>query len=121
MRSLDIAGTGMLAQQTNVEVISNNIANMTTTGYKRRRAEFADLLYQDVRRVGSSSSDSGTVVPTGVQVGVGVKPTAVYRISEQGNLPPAAGEDGNYKSQFYQRGFDIDVARGLVIFNEPVY
>jgi flagellar basal-body rod protein FlgG len=47
MRSLDIAGTGMQAQQTNVEVISNNIANMTTTGFKRRRAEFQDLIYQD--------------------------------------------------------------------------
>jgi flagellar basal-body rod protein FlgG len=50
MRSLDIAGTGMQAQQTNVEVISNNIANMTTTGFKRRRAEFQDLIYQNLRR-----------------------------------------------------------------------
>ena len=56
MRSLDIAGTGMQAQQTNVEVISNNIANMTTTGYKRQRAEFQDLIYQNLRRVGSNSS-----------------------------------------------------------------
>jgi flagellar basal-body rod protein FlgG len=76
----------MLAQQLNVEVISNNIANLNTTGYKRRRAEFADLLYQDQRRVGSASSDAGTIVPAGVQIGVGVKPTAVYRIGEQGNL-----------------------------------
>ena len=60
MRSLDIAGTGMQAQQTNVEVISNNIANMTTTGFKRRRAEFQDLIYQNLRRVGSNSSDTGT-------------------------------------------------------------
>ncbi len=60
MRSLDIAGTGMQAQQTNVEVISNNIANMTTTGFKRRRAEFQDLIYQNLRRVGSNSSDNGT-------------------------------------------------------------
>jgi len=86
MRSLDIAGTGMQAQQTNVEVISNNIANMTTTGYKRRRAEFQDLIYQNLRRVGSNSSDSGTVVPAGAQVGLGVKTAAIYRISEQGNL-----------------------------------
>mgnify|MGYP003350439092 CR=1 FL=1 len=63
MRALTIASTGMLAQQTNVEVISNNIANMSTTGYKRRRAEFQDLLYQNQRRVGAQSSDSGTVVP----------------------------------------------------------
>ena len=86
MRALDIAGTGMQAQQTNVEVISNNIANMTTTGFKRRRAEFQDLIYQNLRRVGSNSSDSGTVVPAGAQVGLGVKTAAIYRISEQGNL-----------------------------------
>lgn len=86
MRSLDIAGTGMQAQQTNVEVISNNMANMTTTGFKRRRVEFQDLIYQNLRRVGSNSSDSGTVVPSGAQVGLGVKTAAIYRINEQGNL-----------------------------------
>ncbi len=86
MRSLDIASTGMLAQQTNVEVISNNIANMTTTGFKRQRAEFQDLIYQNLRRVGSNSSDSGTIVPSGAQVGLGVKTAAIYRINEQGNL-----------------------------------
>ncbi len=86
MRSLDIAGTGMQAQQTNVEVISNNIANMTTTGFKRRRAEFQDLIYQNLRRVGSSSSDTGTIVPSGAQVGLGVRTAAIYRIGEQGNL-----------------------------------
>ncbi len=86
MRALNIAGTGMQAQTTNVEVISNNIANMTTTGFKRRRAEFQDLMYQNLRRVGSNSSDSGSVVPAGAQVGLGVKTAAIYRISEQGNL-----------------------------------
>ncbi len=86
MNSLDIAATGMLAQQLNVEVISNNIANMSTTGFKRQRAEFQDLLYQDLRRVGSESSDAGTVVPAGVQLGLGVQPAAVYRISEQGAM-----------------------------------
>jgi flagellar basal-body rod protein FlgG len=86
MRSLDIAGTGMQAQQTNVEVISNNIANMTTTGFKRRRAEFQDLIYQNMRRVGSNTSDNGTVVPSGAQVGLGVQTAAIYRINEQGNL-----------------------------------
>jgi flagellar basal-body rod protein FlgG len=86
MRSLDIAATGMQAQQTNVEVISNNISNMTTTGFKRRRAEFQDLIYQNLRRVGSNSSDTGTIVPAGAQVGLGVKTAAIYRISEQGNL-----------------------------------
>jgi flagellar basal-body rod protein FlgG len=86
MRSLDIAGTGMQAQQTNVEVISNNIANMTTTGFKRRRAEFQDLIYQNLRRVGANSSDTGTIVPSGAQVGLGVRTAAIYRINEQGNL-----------------------------------
>lgn len=86
MRSMDIASTGMLAQQLNVEVISNNIANLNTTGFKRQRAEFQDLLYQNQRRVGSLSSDQGTIVPAGVQVGIGVKAAAVYRITEQGNL-----------------------------------
>lgn len=86
MRSLSIAATGMLAQQLNVEVISNNIANMNTTGFKRQRAEFQDLLYQSQRRVGATSSDSGTVVPAGVQIGLGVKTASVYTINEQGNL-----------------------------------
>jgi flagellar basal-body rod protein FlgG len=86
MRSMDIASTGMLAQQLNVETISNNIANLNTTGFKRQRAEFQDLLYQSQRRVGSASSDQGTIVPAGVQVGIGVKAAAVYRITEQGNL-----------------------------------
>ena len=86
MRSLQIAGTGMLAQQTNVEVISNNIANMSTTGYKRRRAEFQDLLYQNMRRVGSQSSENGSMLPAGAQVGLGVKTSAIYRIGEQGSL-----------------------------------
>ena len=86
MRSLNIAGTGMMAQQTNVEVISNNLANMSTTGYKRRRAEFQDLIYQNLRRAGSQSSDAGNILPSGAQIGLGVRTAAVYRISEQGNL-----------------------------------
>ena len=69
MRALSIAATGMLAQQMNVEVISNNIANMNTTGHKRQRIEFQDLLYQNLRSPGASSSDTGTVIPTGIQVG----------------------------------------------------
>jgi flagellar basal-body rod protein FlgG len=86
MRSLSIGATGMLAQQLNTEVISNNIANMTTTGFKRQRAEFQDLLYQSLRRVGAASSDAGTIVPAGVQVGAGVQSAAVYRIHQQGNM-----------------------------------
>ncbi len=86
MKALSIAATGMLAQQMNVEVISNNLANMNTTGFKRQRVEFQDLLYQNLERVGAASSDTGTVVPSGIQIGVGVKAGSVYRITEQGNL-----------------------------------
>ncbi len=86
MRALNIGATGMLAQQLNVEVISHNIANMNTTAFQRRRVEFQDLLYQNQRRVGSDSSDAGTIVPAGVQIGLGVKTAAVYRIAQQGNL-----------------------------------
>ena len=86
MRALNTAATGMQAQQLNVEVIANNIANMNTTGFKRQRAEFQDLLYQNVERMGVTSSDAGTIVPTGVQVGVGVKAGSVYRVTEQGSF-----------------------------------
>lgn len=86
MRALSVAATGMMAQQLHVEVISNNIANMTTTGYKRGRPEFQDLLYQSQRRTGSSSSAEGTLVPAGVQLGLGVKTAAVYRIHDQGDF-----------------------------------
>ena len=75
MRSLSVAATGMMAQQLNVEVISNNIANMNTTGFKRQRPEFQDLLYQSLRRIGATTSSQGTVVP-GVQLGLGVKAAA---------------------------------------------
>lgn len=86
MKSLNIAATGMQAQQTQVDVISHNLANMSTTGFKRHRAEFEDLIYQDLRRVGSNSSDNGTIVPTGVQIGLGVKTGAVSRSHEQGTM-----------------------------------
>ncbi len=86
MRALDIAATGMVAQQTNIEVISHNLANQTTTGYKRVRAEFQDLLYQNMRRVGSQSSDANTTLPTGLQVGMGVKTAATYRNHMQGSI-----------------------------------
>ena len=86
MRSLEIGATGMLAQQTNVDVISNNIANMTTTGYKRQQVEFKDLMYQNVARPGASSSDNNTRLPSGQQLGLGVRVGSVYRINEQGTL-----------------------------------
>ena len=86
MRSLSIAATGMLAQQTNVDVISNNIANMNTTGFKRQRAEFQDLLYQQEARPGAASGGNEAKVPSGIQIGAGVKTGAVYRIEQQGAL-----------------------------------
>lgn len=96
MRSLAIGATGMQAQQMNVDSISNNIANMTTTGFKRTRLEFKDLMYQQVDRPGSTSSSSGTIVPTGLSFGLGVRPAATYRIQEQGTLE--------------QTGNDLDLA-----------
>ncbi len=86
MRALSIASTGMLAQQTNVEVIANNLANMNTTGFKEQRVEFQDLLYQNIQIAGAATSDSGTLLPSGIQLGAGVKTGAVYRIQSQGDL-----------------------------------
>lgn len=76
----------MLAQQTNVDTIANNIANMNTTAYTKRRAEFSDLIYQNVVRPGSSSTADNTIVPAGVQMGLGVRTSAIYRITEGGSL-----------------------------------
>ena len=86
MRSLSIAATGMLAQQTNVDVISNNIANMNTTAYKRQRAEFQDLLYQQVARPGANTGGQEARAPSGIQIGAGVRTGGVYRIATQGAL-----------------------------------
>jgi flagellar basal-body rod protein FlgG len=86
MQALRTAATGMAAQQLNVEVISNNIANMNTVAFKRQRAEFQDLLYQTLEQAGAQSSEQGNIVPTGVQVGAGVKAGSVYRIATQGSM-----------------------------------
>ena len=86
MRALQIAATGMTAQQMRVETISNNLANMSTTGYNARRAEFSDLHYQQVTRAGTVSSTNGAVLPTGVQLGLGVRPAAVSINVQQGSL-----------------------------------
>src|SRR5438552_4697397 len=86
MQALRTAATGMAAQQMNVEVISNNIANMNTVAFKKQRAEFQDLLYQTLEQAGAQSSDQGTIVPTGVQIGAGVKAGSVSRIPTQGTL-----------------------------------
>ncbi|EET46561.1 flagellar basal-body rod protein FlgG [Thalassobium sp. R2A62] len=92
MRALQIAATGMAAQQMRVEVISNNLANMNTTGYNARRAEFADLHYQQIARPGTINAADGTVLPTGVQLGLGVRPTAVSMILSQGALSATGGD-----------------------------
>jgi flagellar basal-body rod protein FlgG len=86
MRALKIAATGMSAQQMRVEVIANNLANMSTTGYNARRAEFADLHYQQVSRAGTINASDGTVLPTGVQLGLGVRPASVSVYLAQGSL-----------------------------------
>lgn len=86
MRALSIGATGMYAQQMNVETISNNIANMNTTGYKEQRPEFQDLLYQNLKRPGASSSDSNTLLPSGLQLGSGVRLDAISRIHSQGAM-----------------------------------
>lgn len=114
MRSLDIGATGMMAQQLNVDVISNNIANMTTTGYKRQRAAFQDLIYQNLKRPGSTSSDSGTTVPSGIQIGLGVKTGAVYRMHAQG---PIKVTENELDLAILGRGFfQIDLPDGTTAY-----
>ncbi|SDE43566.1 flagellar basal-body rod protein FlgG [Paracoccus isoporae] len=92
MKALQIAATGMSAQQTRVEVISNNLANMSTTGYNARRAEFADLHYQQATRPGTITATDGTVVPAGIQIGLGARPTAVSISLAQGALSATGGD-----------------------------
>src|ERR1700757_1355085 len=86
MRALHTAATGMMAQELNVQVISNNIANMQTTGYKRQRAEFQDLLYEHVSRDGTQTSTQGNILPVGVELGGGVKTVGTPRLMTQGTL-----------------------------------
>lgn len=92
MRALKIAATGMSAQQLRVETISNNLSNMSTTGYNARRAEFADLHYQQMARPGTVNATDGTVLPTGVQLGLGVRPSAVSVQLQQGSLSATGGD-----------------------------
>lgn len=92
MRALKIAATGMSAQQMRVETISQNLANMNTTGYNARRAEFADLHYQQMARPGTINSADGTVLPTGVQLGLGVRPSSVTVQIAQGSLSQTGGD-----------------------------
>jgi flagellar basal-body rod protein FlgG len=92
MRALEIAAAGMAAQAMRVEVISHNLANMSTTGYSPRRAEFADLHYQQLARPGTVTAADGSVLPTGIQLGLGVRPSAVSVMLAQGALQ-ATGND----------------------------
>jgi flagellar basal-body rod protein FlgG len=86
MRALSIAATGMSAQQTNVEVIANNVANINTTGFKRSRAEFTDLLYQTERAAGTANRGTESDVPEGSAVGLGVRSAAIRKLHLQGAL-----------------------------------
>ncbi len=129
MRALQTAATGMMAQELNVQVISNNVANMRTTGFKRQRVHFQDLLYETQRRAGSPSSDQGTTIPAGIYVGSGVKSASTPRIMGQGNLTPteksydlAIRGEGYFRVQMpdgrtgYTRdgGFELDADGRLV-------
>lgn len=96
MQALHTAATGMAAQELNVQVISNNIANLRTTGFKKQTAAFQDLIYEHIRRVGAQSSDQGTILPVGVDIGGGVKTVGTPRMMTQGTLS--------------QTGNDLDLA-----------
>jgi len=84
-RSMFIAATGMEAQRLNIDVISNNLANVNTSGFKRSRADFQELMYQGIKSAGAESAD-GTVLPSGIQVGLGVKPAAIQKMFKQGDF-----------------------------------
>jgi len=86
MRALDTAATGMAAQDLKVQVIAGNIANMGTTGFKSQRAEFQDLIYEHVQRVGAQASDQGNILPVGIELGSGVKTVGTPRLMTQGTL-----------------------------------
>src|SRR6185369_16060525 len=98
MQALHTAATGMAAQELNVQVISNNIANVRTTGFKKQTAAFQDLIYEHVRRVGAQASDQNTILPVGVDLGGGVKTVGTPRTMTQGTLS--------------QTGNDLDIAVG---------
>lgn len=110
MNPLQIAASGMLAQQTRVDIIANNMANMNTTAYQRRRASFNDLLYQDKARPNSTQSLASGVVPAGISSGLGVQVAAAYRITEQGSLNQTANPlDMAIQGRGY---FEVNLANG---------
>jgi flagellar basal-body rod protein FlgG len=92
MKALQIAASGMAAQQMKVDVVANNLANMSTTGYNARRVDFADLHYQQIAKPGSISAQDGSMLPTGIQLGLGVRPAAVTVILQQGSVSQTHGD-----------------------------
>ena len=106
--SLWIAKTGLDAQQTNMDVIANNLANVSTNGFKRQRAVFEDLLYQTIRQPGAQSSEQTTLLR--IQIGTGVRPVATERLHSQGNL----SQTNNSKMSRLRLAFPGDVARWLI-------
>lgn len=132
MQALKTAATGMHAQQMRVDVISNNLANMSTTGYNARRAEFADLHYRQITRPGTISASDGSVLPTGVQLGLGVRAAAVTVELAQGALTASGGDldiaiegDGYFEvllpsggSGYTRDGAFKRSAEGLVVTSE---
>ncbi|MGB7258490.1 MAG: flagellar basal-body rod protein FlgG [Pseudolabrys sp.] len=106
MRALTTAATGMMAMELNVQVVANNLANMTTTGYKRQRVEFQDMLYDHVSRIGTQTSAQGNILPVGIDLGSGVKTVGTPRLMTQGTLSQTGGTldvairgDGFFKIQ----------------------
>lgn len=115
MRALSVAATGMDAQQTNLEVIANNIANINTTGYKRARAEFSDLLYQTERAEGVANRANQAVVPEGANIGLGVQTAAVRNIHTQGEL---AQTENNLDVAVIGRGwFQVQSPDGTTLYS----
>ncbi|YAC07085.1 flagellar basal body protein [Escherichia coli] len=108
--SLWIAKTGLDAQQTNMDVIANNLANVSTNGFKRQRAVFEDLLYQTIRQPGAQSSEQ-TTLPSGLQIGTGVRPVATERLhSRETCRRPTTAKMSRLKG----RAFSGDVARWFI-------
>ena len=132
MRALDTAATGMQAMDLQVQVIAGNLANMTTTGFKSQRAEFQDLVYEHVQRIGAQASDQGNILPVGIELGSGVKTVGTPRLMTQGPLQQTGGRldvaiqgDGWFKIQMpdgtfnYTRdgSFKMD-AQGRIVTSE---
>ncbi|PHZ28964.1 flagellar basal-body rod protein FlgG [Yersinia bercovieri] len=117
IRSLWIAKTGLEAQQTNMDVISNNLANVSTNGFKRQRAVFEDLLYQTLRQPGAQSTEQ-TTIPSGLQLGTGVRPVSTERLHSQGSL----NQTSNSKDLAIQGNgfFQIQLADGTTAFTRDV-